>query len=363
MNKKKIPAIVLFVLSALMLIAGLVLIFAPSLFVKPVEAPVKVTQDVKLTYYGYDDGEEWYVFSGKMQNVSDEEITIDGIGGLVVKAGSNTIDRNWKEGNADITLAPNQVYNFDEATRMYNGNPSVTSVKVTIDGTTYEIYSSGSPLLLPAVLLILAAIVFMAIGAVVLKNVNAKSKSDAIVEGLRAQIGGNTIVLKGILADKNAQKAAAAKTAASAAAGAVSLLLFGAGGFRTYSAGSQQKDFVLSDDALYTTDDTNGGVYRAAKDNFPVSSITSKKNNVTILGADGATSITLFLKGSPLTVEEALAKLNLIFVQGVAPVVNANNGEVAASAAPAVEADPFALDDSVSQSADIDGEDMEDGLE
>lgn len=323
-NKK--PQIICIIIAAVWLVVGLLLIFVPKFINNNGEAPVAITENICLVRT--QSGQYPYTLAGKIKNVSDNEITIKGDGGLKVyfDDSENTYTSDlWYEDNRDIVLQPDEEYDFSNCDYAFTYNFEINRVVVNVDGKSYALIGTvTSQTFIFGVLCLFVAVILLVIGLCTLPAQKRQAMREAAVNSLSYQFGENCTVLVGVLANKSEQKSEAAKTALWGLGALLSAIFLGAGVFHIYR-GAQRREFILSDDALYILDpaspDVSVNIKKATKAEFTVANITAKKNKVIMTGADGNITFTFLTKKCPLSNEQLTAKLNEIFVIGVNPPV------------------------------------------
>lgn len=324
-NKKSV--IVLFCIAAAMFLGGVLAIFVPKLI--PSKSPVAISQEIRMVRIDY--GE--YSLTGKIKNVSDKEIVISGHGGLTVSfTDSNDVfDDYWfGEESRDIVLLPNEEFDLSNTAYCFEEQTSVKKVVVNVDGETYTLKGGANlPLVFTVVFLIFGA-VFLVLALCQIPKMKAAGVRTEAVNAMCAQLGG-LCVLNGVVSNKAEEKKAVAKSVAWGIGAIFSTIFLGAGVYKIYG-GAPRREFILCENALYILDPAKNEVsyntiMKATRNEFYASSITSKKNSVTMKGADGVTYFTFVLKGCPITAEQLIEKLTNIFVNG--PIMNED--EVAAS--------------------------------
>ena len=337
MKVNKTPVIVMAILTAIFAIAAVVCLLLPT---PDNGSPVKVTDKVKLSYNYYYGGHE---LEGKIQNVSDKEVVLYSEHSIVLyfNDDDHTSDTVIFEEDT-LVLLPGEEFNLEDSLNLYNltGSISVTRVRIEVDGVSYEV-SGTRPYTVLFFMLIILAIIFLAVTISVgigVKNSAARARS---IDALVTQMGGGTVV-KGLISDKDQNKKNAAKSAGSVAVGAISAVFLGVGVYKIYP-GASQSDFIINDH-LYVLNgngkDVNpGNLQMITKNEFPVESVTVKKNNVIVKCIDNKRTIKLFTnKNSGITAQQLADKVNDILVNAPDPVPVQND---------AAASDPFASDSDV----------------
>lgn len=363
-NKK--PFIILLTIAALFLVGAVLAVLLPGMLPKP-ECPIEITSDITTQYDSYY-GE--YSLRGKIKNVSDETVVIKNDGGMTITFtnSKDSFKDGWFNDYKDIELKPNEVYDFENCRWALGGGdkaPSVTSVKINIDGTTYYLKGTSSTGMMVAVVLAIFAVIFLCVAITQNKNQKNLAEQTNRLLDMCEGIDEDCVALEGMIANKNENKKAAAKSIFSVLGAVVSTIFLGAGVYKIYS-GSTRKQFILGKHGLYTFDSSSNqvstsGLVKLSKENLPVKNVYAKKKTANIESADGNVNMVLFVKNCPISVEQAVETLNNIFVIGNAPEAETTDVAVDAPAA-----DPFEGDTSVSAApetkeiAAADGESVDD---
>ena len=323
MKQVKKATLVCGILAAIWLVLGTLLIVVPMLINKNAgPSPVEVSEYIRLERI--QSGSYPYELRGKIKNVSDNTVTISGVGGLKVyfddSENTSTSDF-WFEDNRDIVLDPNEEYNFTNCDYAFTSSFNVNRVIVEIDGKSFALVGSLPNYTLPFGIFSLFVAFIMIICTIC--SIPAQKRAAArkqAVNNLVSQFGNNSIILSGVVSNKSQEKAEAAKTVGWAIGAFFSAIFLGAGVFHIYQA-SPKRDFILSDDALYILDptsrDVSQNIQKATKTEFTAASITAGKKKITMKGTDGKTYFNFNLKDCPVSSDELVARLNNIFVTGV----------------------------------------------
>ena len=318
MKPNKKPAIVAFVITALLVIAGLLTIFVPK-FIVP-KAPVNLRgNNISLTKYT----QGFYVLKGELQNVSDETVTIKNNGGMKITfKNADPFTDNWRldsnDRPVDVVLEPGEIYDFADCDWYLTGSTSVLEVTVNIDGNSYKIYGNPVPMAVP-VILFFAAVIALLLALSLLNGAKRNAKRLESINAFTGNLGGDFVMMTGSISDKDESKKAAAKTAGWVFGAVISTLFTGGGVYRVYS-GTAAYDFLVSEDRLLLIKGaaTPEDFIAITKNDFPVDSLTVKKNSIVIKCADKKQVITLHrMRKCALTTEQLAERINNILVKGV----------------------------------------------
>ena len=322
MKKKKISLIVTICLTVAMAIAT-VLCFVIPIFAQKKDAPVEVSQTIKLEYKSVNNVRAYYLV-GKIRNKSDKPVSFKDNGGLKVYFnGSDDVADNWL-GVDEIELLPGE--EFDLSVGVYyfrSSGVSVSKVSIKIDGTTYFLVGreSGSIASILGVVFIIMTITMLIVTIALAKQNKTGARRAEILAEACNRLGGDCVVITGTVTDKSESKKAAAKTAGWVLGGALAALFTGVGFYRVYS-GTSQKQFIINKNSLYLIQDsdmTGDNLLKITPENYAVDSITVKKKTVIMKTADKKQTVKFITnKKSPLTAEQLYEYLNDIFIKKVA---------------------------------------------
>lgn len=306
----------------------------------PVQAVDVKVESRYVSGYG-----RFYWLTGKIKNVSDEEIVIAPYGGIrVYFSGSNGVANDFRdETTEDVHLAPNEAFDlYDNGGYFFESSSvSVSKVIVTVDGVDYYVKGNEGGLvpILGFVFAILAVTMLIVAIATVRQNKTGAVRAETLAD-ICNRLGDDSAVIYGTVTDKTESKKAAAKTAGWVIGGAIGALFTGVGVYRVYS-GAVQKQFIINKNSLYLIqegDMTGENLLKITPDNYAVESVTLKKKTVIMKTADKKQTVKFSTdKKSPLTAERIAEYLNDIFINKVALAPE--------QAAPTIEAgsseDPF----------------------
>ena len=340
MKNKKVSLIVTICLTVAFAIAAVLCFVMPMLTAQKKKSPVKLVNNELTMTYAPTQGSGWaYFLYGKIQNTSDKVVTIKNKGGMKVtfKDVSNVWDDCWllnpelgdnadlddDRNYIDITLAPNEIYDFSNCTYCFSSRAEVEKLTVNIDGTAYVLYGSeggGIAPILGFIFAILAVTMLIVTIAGAKQNKTGANRAEALT-AVCNQLGNDSFVITASVNNKDESKKAAAKTAGWVLGGAISALFTGVGYYRVYSR-TALKDFIINKNALYMIKDGDvsaNNLLKISPDNFAVDSITVKKKNVIMKSADKKQTFKFLTdKKTPLSPEQIAQYLNDIFVNRVA---------------------------------------------
>lgn len=340
MKKKKTPLIITICLTVAFAIAAVLCFVIPMMSQSKNNSPVKLVNDqLRMTYAPTQSGGWAYFLSGKIQNTSNEVVTIKNKGGMTVsfKDATNVwndcwllnpelgddADLNDVNNYIDIILAPNDIYDFSECTSCFRSSAEVEKLTVNIDGTTYVLYGNEGvniASILGFIFAILAVTMLIVTIATARQNKTGAIRAEALT-ALCNQLGNDSVVIYGSVTDKTETKKAAAKTAGWIIGGAIGALFTGVGFYRVYS-GTVQKQFIINKNSLYLIqegDMTGENLLKITPDNYAVDSVTLKKKTVIMKTADKKQTVKFYTnKKSPLSAEQIAEYLNNIFINKVA---------------------------------------------
>ncbi|MDE7083799.1 MAG: hypothetical protein K2O81_00990 [Clostridia bacterium] len=341
MKNKRTSLIVTICLSIAFAIAA-VLCFVIPLLTQKKDAPVEVSQTIKLEYKSVD-GYRAYYLVGKIRNKSGRTVTFKDDGGLKVYfSGSDDVATDWL-GIENIVLGPDEEFDLSVGTYYFTSSSvSVSKVSIDINGNTYYLVgkAGGDIASILGLVFILLTVTMVIVTIASARQQKTGGKRAEALTAVCSQLGYDSTVISGNLTDKSESKKAAAKTASWIIGGIFSALFTGVGVYRVYS-GTSQKQFIINRNSLYMLKD--GGVsadnlLNITPADFAVDSITVKKNKVVMKSVDKKQTFTFFTnKKSALSAEQIAEYLNNIFVNNVAPN-SADNVQTDDAVPPA---DPF----------------------
>lgn len=373
----KAPLIILLCFTIAFAIAAALSFLVPKMI--KTNAPVQlVNNKLTMTYGGSDSQNDYYFLKGELKNVSDETVTINNIGGMVVSFNSTNIKFNdcWmlkpglpdsadlenRANYIDIVLEPGETYDFSESTNCLTGKTSVTGLVVNLDGASYSVYIIPSYTTALMVVFIIFALIFLILAFTQNKNQRKIAlRQQAALEMCSAN-GQQCYIITVNVADKDEKKKAAARNAGWVFGAFISALLTGRG-VVSVSSGTTNMEFVLSENSLHAiksdSTPTAPQLTPITRNDLTVGSIQTKKNKIIVKSADGRQTLTFFRdKKSPLTVEQIAEYLNNIFVKPI-PQPEAEAAETEEKP----EVDPFedlapekAASEEISESGKTDGE-------
>lgn len=373
----KVPLIILLCFTIAFAIAAALSFLVPKMI--KTNAPVQlVNNKLTMTYGGSDSQNDYYFLKGELKNVSDETVTINNIGGMVVSFNSTNIKFNdcWmlkpglpdsadlenRANYIDIVLEPGETYDFSESTNCLTGKTSVTGLVVNLDGASYSVYIIPSYTTALMVVFIIFALIFLILAFTQNKNQRKIAlRQQAALEMCSAN-GQQCYIITVNVADKDEKKKAAARNAGWVFGAFISALLTGRG-VVSVSSGTTNMEFVLSENSLHAiksdSTPTAPQLTPITRNDLTVGSIQTKKNKIIVKSADGRQTLTFFRdKKSPLTVEQIAEYLNNIFVKPI-PQPEAEAAETEEKP----EVDPFedlapekAASEEISESGKTDGE-------
>lgn len=270
----KAPFITMLVLALICAIVG-----GAMLFINPYKgAPVQVSGEIGYVKY---EGEYYWI--GKIKNVSDKPVAIDGNNFIIELRVEDSIDDitrdisfyGWfDELGGELVLQPNEEYEFDGweiNIRSYEKPTQVREVRYTIIEPetesssemrySYTIYRSTIKGLTSGQVAILMcgfmmAVVFLIISFVVLAQLKNTEKRNVKINEYLAQQETGTVYVGGVLSQAKGKGKAVGKTIASGLGAALSAAFLGVGFYKVYSNGVLT-DFVITKEGIFTNDPRN----------------------------------------------------------------------------------------------------------
>lgn len=347
MKNKKLPVIISACVT-LALILATVLCFLIPVITNTKNSPLEISEKPSFSYIN-DGIYSGYYLKGKIRNKSDKLVKIKNYGGLKIYFdGSDDVADNWLDGDnivPYIYLEPNEEFDLLQGGWYFQSSGvEVKKITVEIEGKTYVLLGSkisGLPSKLGFLFTLLALTAFIVTVAFA-ANIKNAAKREKAVNAMCANLGAEFTIIRGVITDKSESKKAAAKTAGWMLGATVGALFGGIGVFKVYS-GTAQIDFIINDNSMYAVKGiaVRENLIPVTKENYPVESITVKKNKVIMRCADNKQSVILFAdKKSGLTAEKISEILKNVLTKEN-DLQKIDSEAVAAVADALIEDDPF----------------------